>query len=255
MKKRVNNDIFINWTILRNEVTEDFSDAVNVKLVARIVNSKDLDITDFSGREDNVFYIRIPANVLNIGTYTLILTYQKPDATIVGGFASHGLDIKNAFEVVRNSEHEDDEGRDITSDAHYAIDGATFIPAITEEEGDISLSWTNNRALPNPDPVILNEGIPEAVLAANNAATLANQKVGLAQEAADNANDAADNADIATSNAQNATQDAIDATNLVLANVVQLELRDDMCLWMITPDTYQGVTFKVESGDLIAVIQ
>ena len=58
---------------------------------------------------------------------------------------------------------------------------------------------------------------------------------------------------------QSSTQEAIsnaeNATNLVLANVVQLELRDDMCLWMITPDTYQGVTFKIESGDLIAVIQ
>ena len=59
----------------------------------------------------------------------------------------------------------------------------------------------------------------------------------------------------AIQDAQNATQEAIDATNLVLANVVQLELRDDMCLWMITPDTYQGVTFKIESGDLIAIIQ
>lgn len=58
---------------------------------------------------------------------------------------------------------------------------------------------------------------------------------------------------------QSSTQEAIsnaeNATNLVLANIVQLELREDMCLWMITPDTYQGVTFKIESGDLIAVIQ
>lgn len=54
---------------------------------------------------------------------------------------------------------------------------------------------------------------------------------------------------------QEAISNAENAMNLVLANVVQLELRDDMCLWMITPDTYQGVTFKIESGDLIAVIQ
>lgn len=217
MKKRVNNDIVINWTILRNEVAEDFSDAINIKLVARIVNSKDIDITQYSSRENNVFYLRIPAGQLNIGTYTLILTYQKPDATIVGGFASHGLDIKNAFEVVRNSEQEDDEGRDITSDAHYAVDGATFIPAITEVEGDISLSWTNNRALPNPDSVILNEGVPEAVLAANNAATLANQKAGLAQEAADNANAKAGIANTAAQTANNAAALANEKAGYALA--------------------------------------
>ncbi len=83
----------------------------------------------------------------------------------------------------------------------------------------------------------------------------ANYAVTDAETATGRANTAADNADIATSGAQEATVDAIAATNMVLANMVQLELRDDMCLWMITPDTYQGVTFKIESGDLIAVIQ
>lgn len=191
MKKRVSNDIKIEWSILRNEVAEDFSDASNIKLVARIVNSKDIDITEYSNREDNLFRIRIPASILNIGTYTLILTYQKPDVTIVGGLATHGVDIKNAFEVVRNSEQEDDEGKDITSDAHYAVDGATFIPAITMQGEEIILSWSNNKGLTNPNPVILNEGVPEGVIAANEAATNANTKAGKANSAAISANNAA----------------------------------------------------------------
>lgn len=89
----------------------------------------------------------------------------------------------------------------------------------------------------------------------NQVILAANYAVSDAETATGRANTAADNADIATSGAQEATVDAIAATNMVLANMVQLELRDDMCLWMITPDTYQGVTFKIESGDLIAVIQ
>ena len=191
MKKRVSNDIKIEWTILRNKIAEDFSDATNIRLVARIVNSKDIDITEYSEREDNLFRIRIPASILNIGTYTLILTYQKPDVTIVGGFATHGVDIKNAFEVVRNSEQEDDEGKDITSDAHYAVDGATFTPTIIIQGDDIILSWSNNKGLINPADRILNEGVPEAVLAANNAATIANTKAGEANSAAISANNAA----------------------------------------------------------------
>lgn len=89
----------------------------------------------------------------------------------------------------------------------------------------------------------------------NQVIQTANYAVSDAETATGRANAAADNADTATSDAQDATEDAIAATNMVLANMVKLELRDDMCLWMITPDTYQGVTFKVDSGDLIAVIQ
>lgn len=89
----------------------------------------------------------------------------------------------------------------------------------------------------------------------NQVIQAANYAVSYAETATGRANTAAENADTATSDAQDATEDAIAATNMVLANMVKLELRDDMCLWMITPDTYQGVTFKVDSGDLIAVIQ
>ncbi len=89
----------------------------------------------------------------------------------------------------------------------------------------------------------------------NQVIQAANYAVSDAETATGRANAAAENADTATSDAQDATEDAIAATNMVLANMVKLELRDDMCLWMITPDTYQGVTFKIESGDLIAVIQ
>ncbi len=108
---------------------------------------------------------------------------------------------------------------------------------------------------------------------ANNAATLANAKATEANDAAQAANTATGLADTARINltnsvnskleeadgvitaAQTATTEAIEAKDMVLANVIGLELRDDMCLWMITPDTYEGITFKVENGDLIAIIQ
>ena len=43
------------------------------------------------------------------------------------------------------------------------LDGHTFTPEITTDEGDIILSFTNDAELPNPDPVVLNEGMPEAI--------------------------------------------------------------------------------------------
>ena len=83
-------------------------------------------------------------------------------------------------------------------DTGIKADGATFTPAVTDVSGDITLSWTNDREKTNPTPVILNEGVPEAVLAANGAASTANTaadnadtKAGLANEAAILANEAA----------------------------------------------------------------
>ena len=75
---------------------------------------------------------------------------------------------------------------------------------------------------------------------ANNKANLANTKATLAQEAADLANEAA----ITANNAADA----------LLSNVISLEIRDDMHLYMTTPDVYSGFMFKIENGSLIAII-
>jgi leucine proline-enriched proteoglycan (leprecan) len=164
MKKRLQNDLKITWTILNNDVAVDFSDATNIKLYARIVNSKEVDITAYSGRTANVFTIAIPANKLNIGVYDLILVYNKPCISIVGGLDTHATDVYRAFEIVKNSADEDAEGRYLTSNLSYSVDGATYTPAITETAEGLLLSWTNDRGFPNPDPVLLNEGIPQALV-------------------------------------------------------------------------------------------
>lgn len=73
-------------------------------------------------------------------------------------------------------------------------------------------------------------------IATNNAQTKANYaeaKGNLANEAAITANNAAD---------------------ALLSNVISLEIRDDMHLYMTTPDVYSGFMFKIENGSLIAII-
>lgn len=75
-----------------------------------------------------------------------------------------------------------------------------------------------------------------------------------ATEAALLANIATENANEATENAVIATQNAIAATDSLLSNIISLEIRDDLCLWLVTPDTYDGVTFRIENGNLIATI-
>lgn len=153
MKKRVNNDVKLEWTILRNGVAEDFSDAINIKLYGIIPNAIKIEVP-FT-RVLNVFHIAIPANSLNIGKYDLVIVYQKPDASFVGGYGTHSVDRIAAFEVVRNSINEDDEGRTITDSVNYAVDGATFTPTVQKVDNNtIRLYWTNNKGLPNPNDII-----------------------------------------------------------------------------------------------------
>ena len=75
-----------------------------------------------------------------------------------------------------------------------------------------------------------------------------------ATDAAVLANIATENANEATENAEIATQNAIAATDSLLSNIISLEIRDDLCLWFETPETYAGITFDVQNGNLIAII-
>lgn len=47
---------------------------------------------------------------------------------------------------------------------------------------------------------------------------------------------------------------ATDAAQAMVSNIIALEIRDDMSLYFITPETYSGITFDVQNGNLIATI-
>ena len=47
---------------------------------------------------------------------------------------------------------------------------------------------------------------------------------------------------------------ATDAAQAMVSNIIALEIRDDMCLYFVTPETYDGITFDVQNGNLIATI-
>lgn len=47
---------------------------------------------------------------------------------------------------------------------------------------------------------------------------------------------------------------ATDAAQAMVSNIIALEIRDDMCLWFETPETYSGITFDVQNGNLTATI-
>ena len=51
-----------------------------------------------------------------------------------------------------------------------------------------------------------------------------------------------------------AAAEANAATNSVLSNIVSLEIRDDLHVWLTTPDNYNGLTFSIQNGKLIATI-
>lgn len=43
-------------------------------------------------------------------------------------------------------------------------------------------------------------------------------------------------------------------SNSLFANVISLEIKDDLCLWFKTPDIYSGFTFDISNGNLIVTV-
>lgn len=82
---------------------------------------------------------------------------------------------------------------------------------------------------------------------ANDAAQLASEKAQLADEKANFAEARGDYA-------LDAAQAALDATDSLLSNIISLEIKDDLCLYLKTPDNYDGLTFKIENSNLIAIV-
>ena len=119
-----------------------------------------------------------------------------------------------------------------------------------------------------PDLEQLKTDIINAAASATSASDNANEAAESAISASNNANEAAESANIAA----NSVQEAIDlantkarlaneaaitannASDTLLSNVISLEIRDDMHLYMTTPDVYSGFMFKIENGSLIAII-
>ncbi len=240
MKKQVGNSIRMEWTILRNGQAEDFSLAQDIKIVAFIPNLSSDKIEVPISRLNNVFHIDIEGDLLSIGKYTLHLTYKVPNPAYESGFEMVSTAVKDAFQILTlgslESSLEDD--INITSNVIYCLDGATFIPTLTESATEVVISWTNNRGLPNPDPVnirgtdgksafeiwkeftgqptateqdffdYLQEPATAAADLAIAAANLANSAATAANTAALAANDAADDASAAATSATSAASAA-----------------------------------------------
>ena len=110
--------------------------------------------------------------------------------------------------------------------------------------------WSPVGGYLEPDPFYLTE-VELAKEAANSAATLAAEKAILAQSAATLANIKATLADEKAALAQLAADNAAQAK---VSNIISLEIRDDLCLWFETPETYSGITFELQNGNLIATV-
>ena len=187
----------------------------------------------------------------------------------------------NESEVIRESQEADRQTNTTnaitatntaTTQANTARDGA--IIATSDARDAISDTETATRDA-NIATGKANTATTQANTARDNAnasALNADEKATLAETAAQNANNATSdfsdaevireqqeearqtNTATAITNAENATQGAIEATDSLLSNMISLEIRDDLCLYLTTPDNYEGITFEIKNGNLIAII-
>ena len=226
MKKiRIGNDFRFVWVIERNSQAEDLTLATNLVLTIKSMYGDSA--IPFTIVDGNKVCVDVDSkNAGNVAKYNLRLTYTIPDDSLSDGFRDCSVDI-DAFEIVAKTELAE-KVDEFTSTSEIAIgfQGNSAFRVWQLQAGNEGKTYEDYIAfLQKP---------------ATDAAVLANI-------ATENANEATEQAIIAT-------QNAIEATDSLLSNIISLEIRDDLCLWFETPPTYDGITFEVQNGNLIATI-
>ncbi len=234
MKKiRIGNDFVFSWAIERGGVPEAL-ETVLEKHLYMIVNGIKTEITDYIVLGNNVIVEFTSEMLKDTGTYTLLFNYILPDASLSDNERKCTVDV-DAFKIVPKTSMADDTSEfSVTSDMAIAFKG---------DKGDSAYQvWLDEGHSGTIDDYFayLQQPALDAAEVANTAAGLADEKALLADNAANLANEAA----ITANNASDA----------LLSNVISLEIRDDMHLYMTTPDVYSGFMFKIENGSLIAII-
>lgn len=133
MKRRIGNDIKgLKWTVNRRVeidgvqtvLSEDFSECSEIKIVCFNTKIRTEKIIPEYGIQNGVILINIPAEeIKELGPYSIILEYKKPDSALAEGIGTHALDWKDAFIIVGSSEQEDCQGQGYLSIIEYAKDG------------------------------------------------------------------------------------------------------------------------------------
>lgn len=244
MKKiRIGNDFRFVWVIERNSQAEDLTLATNLVLTIKSMYGDSA--IPFTLVDGNKVCVDIDSrNAGNVAKYNLRLTYTIPDDSLSDGFRDCAVDI-DAFEIVAKTELAE-KVDEFTSTSEIAIgfQGNSAFRVWQLQAGNEGKTYEDYIAF-------LREPMTQAIQEAEALATIWAQ-----QEAAREAAEAArqENTSIAIENAELATQNAISATDSMLSNLISLEIRDDLCLWFETPETYSGITFELQNGNLTATI-
>ena len=295
MRIRQGNDFIFLWAIERNELPENFSNAVNIRL-----HFKNFDcvgeVKSFQIVDGNIVRVEVsPEWASKLGAYRLILSYEFEDLSYSDGDRKCVVDVL-AFNIVpKTSDADDVTEMAKTTDIMIGLKGDKGDPFTYEDFTQQQLDAiqqpitdfvavaevAENQREENEDVRIDNEsGRVQADLSREQRTNTAIQAVTDAQieseevisEALNDFNTRVEvvednevireqqeqarqtNTATAITNAENATQGAIEATDSLLSNMISLEIRDDLCLYLTTPDNYEGITFEIKNGNLIAII-
>ena len=182
---RLNNAVSItNDTIPEGAVIEDLTDAKNIKLSlycstgACTILKKTVNV--------NVLVAEIPANIQSVGTYYVLLEYDKVDITLEDGLKHFTADF-DAFKIVDKSAYADTEGdMSLIGVIKAGLDGQSAFEIWKAEMNDNSLTVTDYLAYlqkPATDAVAAGEltlqqyvDVCQAALTASEQAKLASQE-------------------------------------------------------------------------------
>jgi hypothetical protein len=107
MRIRQGNDFIFLWTIERNEVPEDFSNAENIRLHFKNFDSVG-EVESFQIVDGNIVRVEVsPEWASNLGAYRLILSYEFEDLSYSDGDRKCVVDVL-AFNIVPKTSEADD---------------------------------------------------------------------------------------------------------------------------------------------------
>lgn len=159
MRVRIGNDVVgLAWNVMREvlqdekivQIPEDFQDCYDIKIVGFNTRVRTTKIVPEYGIQNGKILLNIPSkSITEIGPYTLLIEYKKPDSALSLGYRSLAVDYENAFEIVSSSQMEDSQGKSVTSTISYASSKNAYDYWLDFHEGTVEdfVNWMQRPAI------------------------------------------------------------------------------------------------------------
>jgi hypothetical protein len=104
-KQRYGNDIFVDVPVFEPDGVTPFKDEGDITVELRNAHAPTIPIPEFGIEDGNVKFWVLASELMNIGSYDLVIQAKREDATIRGGVRTVTTDVRGVIKVELHAGH------------------------------------------------------------------------------------------------------------------------------------------------------